>query len=37
MFRQRTSQFDRGMLMNTISVDRGLVTQLDPELAEASK
>lgn len=37
MFKQRTAQFDRGMLMNSILVDRGLVTQLDAELAEASK
>ena len=37
MFRQRTQLFDMGMLMETCVVDRGLVMQLDAELAEASK
>ena len=37
LFRQRTGKFDGGMLLNSIFVDRGLVTQLDSELSEASR
>ena len=37
LFRQRTSKFDGGMLLNSIYIDRGLVTQLDSEMAESSR
>lgn len=37
MFKDRTKKFDQGMLLNTLTIEKGLNIQIDSELAEYSK
>lgn len=37
LFKDRTQKFDGGMLLQSLNVDRGLLLQLDSELAQKSK